>query len=464
MTASKPPVIPLITVPGEIAPSRAPEAIGPDAASCAMRAPVTELPRLSPAEARALLSRYDVGPFDGAGRLVVVAMSGGVDSAVTALVLRERGFRVVGVNMRLYNPPDDRGFHNPCCSIEAMEDARATCRRIDIPFYPMNMAKEFEAGVIDRFVDDYTHGRTPNPCLECNRQVKFKHLIAKARALGAEFLATGHYARIERDDDGVFHLLRAFDESKDQSYVLHTLDQEQLGYLMFPLGRLRKTEVRELARGFGLPVAEKPESQDICFVGKGQYAEFVRRRRDGLTEPGPIVSSAGDLLGEHRGLIHYTVGQRKGLGIAAAEPLYVLRLEPGANRLVVGARNEMRFETLAAAAVSFTCGDWPVEPFDCSVMVRYRGAEHEASVEPLDPGTVRVIFAEPPHAVAPGQAVVFYRDGEVLGGGTIISSDFRGPGSQSGTDSSRRSTSAERGEAFRPTESPTGNWDLGTGN
>ena len=355
-------------------------------------------------------------------------MSGGVDSAVTALVLRERGYRVVGVNMRLYNPPDDQGFHNPCCSIAAMEDARATCRRIDIPFYPMNMAKEFEAGVIDRFVDDYTHGRTPNPCLECNRQVKFKHLIAKAKALGAEFLATGHYARIERDAAGQFHLLRAFDETKDQSYVLHTLDQEQLSYLMFPLGRLRKTQVRELARGFGLPVAEKPESQDICFVGKGQYAEFVRRRRDGLTEPGPIVTSGGDVLGEHRGLIHYTVGQRKGLGIAAAEPYYVLRLEPGANRLVVGTRDEMRFETLAATAVSFTSDMWPTEPFECLVMVRYRGTVHDAAVEPHDNGTVRVTFAQPPHAVAPGQAVVFYQGDEVLGGGTIVSSDVRAEG------------------------------------
>jgi tRNA-uridine 2-sulfurtransferase len=393
--------------------------MAPAAGACPVRGVLPEIPRLSPEEARALLSRYDVGPCDGDGRLVVVAMSGGVDSAVTALVLRERGYRVVGMNMRLYNPPDDQGHHNPCCSIDAMEDARATCQRIDIPFYALNMAKEFEAAVIDTFVHEYANGRTPNPCLECNRHVKFTHLISRARMLGAVHLATGHYARIERDDAGVYHLHRALDTSKDQSYVLHTLSQEQLAYLLFPLGRLRKTEVRELARGFGLPVADKAESQDICFVGKGQYAEFVRRRRDGLTVPGPIVNARGETLGQHRGLLHYTVGQRKGLGVAGPEPYYVLRLDTTGNRLVVGTRSELAFTTLDATSVSLTSDAWPSTPFDCQVVVRYRGTPYTASVEPLEPGRVRVHFVEPPAAVAPGQAVVFYQGDEVLGGGTI---------------------------------------------
>lgn len=408
-----------IEVPGVRAVSAA-----SDDTACPLRGPLTEIPRLSREDARALLSRFDVGPVDGDGRLVVVAMSGGVDSAVTALVLRERGYRVVGMNMRLYNPPDDQGHHNPCCSIEAMEDARATCQRIDIPFYPLNMAKEFEASVIDTFVNEYANGRTPNPCLECNRHVKFKHLIARSRLLGAEHLATGHYARIERDVDGTYHLYRAVDASKDQSYVLHTLSQEQLAYLLFPLGRLHKTEVRELARGFGLPVADKPESQDICFVGKGQYASFVQRRRDDLTTPGPILNTRGEVLGEHRGLLHYTVGQRKGLGIAASEPLYVLRLEPSANRLVVGTRAEMTFTTLDATGVSLTSDEWPQEPFECDVVVRYRGTSYAATVEPQQQGHVRVSFVEPPTAIAPGQAVVFYRCDEVLGGGTIAASSF----------------------------------------
>jgi tRNA-specific 2-thiouridylase len=390
-----------------------------------LRPPVVEVPRLSADEARDLISRFDVGPIDGNGRLVVVAMSGGVDSAVTALVLRERGYRVVGVNMRLYNPPDDQGHFHPCCSLDAMEDARATCQRIDIPFYAMNMAREFEANVIDRFVDEYAHGRTPNPCLECNRHVKFQHLFAKARMLGADFLATGHYARIEQDAEGQYHLCRAFDDRKDQSYVLHTLSQEQLAFLMFPLGRLHKPEVRELARGFGLPVADKPESQDICFVGKGRYAEFVAKRRDDLTTPGPIVNPRGDVLGEHRGLLHYTVGQRKGLGIAAQEPLFVLRLDPASNTLVVGGRSDMTFTTLLANRVSLTNDGWPTEPFDCAVMVRYRGTPYAATVEPLERGNVRVNFADAPNAIAPGQAVVFYQGEEVLGGGTITSAERR---------------------------------------
>ncbi|HUG14363.1 MAG TPA: tRNA 2-thiouridine(34) synthase MnmA [Thermomicrobiales bacterium] len=405
-------------------PPRLPELAAMAAAepACPLSLAPDPLPRLHPDEARALLSRYDVGPVDGNGRLVVVAISGGVDSAVTALVLRERGYQVVGMNMRLYNPPDDRGHVNPCCSIEAMEDARASCRRIDIPFYALNMAREFEDTVIHTFVSEYASGRTPNPCLECNRQVKFKHLINRARMLGAEHLATGHYARIEQDAAGVYHLYRALDESKDQSYVLHTLSQAQLAYLLFPLGRLHKTEVRELARAFGLSVADKAESQDICFVGKGSYAEFVRRRRPELTEPGPIVDVRGRRLGEHRGLLHYTVGQRKGLGIAGPEPLFVVRLEAAENRLVVGTRVDMSFTRLDASGVSLTSDGWPAGRFDCSVVVRYRGTPHAATIEPLEPGRARVHFADPPFAVAPGQAVVFYSGDEVLGGGTITAS------------------------------------------
>lgn len=424
-TTNRPaPIIPLVP---SGTPVVVPSAAG---ATCAARQLPEALPRLSPEDARALLARYDVGPVDGDGQTIVVAMSGGVDSAVTALVLRERGYHVVGVNMRLYNPPDEQGFINPCCSIDAMEDARATCQRIDVPFYAMNMAKEFEAGVIDRFVSEYASGRTPNPCLECNRHVKFHHLIGKARMLGATGLATGHYARIERDDAGVYHLLRAVDERKDQSYVLHTLDQGQLAYLRFPLGRLHKTEVRELARGFGLPVADKPESQDICFVASGQHAGFVARRlgdeAERMTTPGPIVDGDGNVLGEHRGLLHYTVGQRKGLGIAAREPLFVLRLDPRRNLLVVGPRSELATSSIVADGVSFTSGDWPDTPFDCQIVVRYRGAAYPATVEPGQPGAVVVRTTGLAGAVAPGQAIVFYRGDEVLGGGTIRATDAPG--------------------------------------
>ena len=381
---------------------------------------VDYLPPLSSAEGERLLTDYDVGPRDGEGRTVVVAMSGGVDSAVTALILRERGYKVVGINMRVYTPDDDEEYINPCCSVESLENARATAQRMDVPFYPLNVQKEFERVVINYFVDEYAQGRTPNPCLECNRHVKFHHLIARAKFLGADFLATGHYARITRDERGSYHLHQAADASKDQSYVLYMLDQEQLGYLMFPLGNLLKSQVREIAHGFGLPVADIPDSQGTCFVGKGAYADFVSKRRPGLTQPGEIVDLRGNVVGEHNGLLHYTVGQRRGIGVAGPEPYYVLRLDLDANRLVIGTREEMGFTTLIADGVDFVSGEWPAGNTECEVAVRYRGTLYGAEIEPLAGGAVRVHFtSELPSAAAAGQAVVFYRDGEVLGGGTI---------------------------------------------
>ncbi|MDQ3227799.1 MAG: tRNA 2-thiouridine(34) synthase MnmA, partial [Chloroflexota bacterium] len=289
----------------------------------------------------ALLAPVRIGPRDGAGKTCVVAMSGGVDSAVTALVMRERGYRVIGINLRLFSPDDPDHRANPCCGIPAMDDARLTCARIGIPFYAINMEGEFRQAVVQRFVDEYAAGRTPNPCLECNRHVKFRHLLERARMIGADCLATGHYARVVHGDaaTGAPHrLLRAVDSRKDQSYVLYTMTQEQLGYIHFPLGGLHKTETRALARHFDLPVADKAESQEICFVGNRSYADFVAARRPDVTRPGDVVDSGGQTLGAHRGLVHHTVGQRRGLGIAGKEPLFVIRLEPDHNRLVVGPR------------------------------------------------------------------------------------------------------------------------------
>lgn len=383
---------------------------------------ITPLSRLSAEESARLLADFDVGPKDGEGQLVVAAMSGGVDSAVTALLLRERGYRVVGVNMRLYTPPEGEEYPNPCCAPEALEDARIASQRIGIPFYPINLEEEFQRNVIDYFVDEYARGRTPNPCLECNRHVKFKHLIAKAQMLGADFLATGHYARIERDDDGHCRLFAAVDETKDQSYVLHTMSQEQLRYLQLPLGRLHKSEVREIARRFGLNVAGKPDSQETCFVGRGAYADFVLQRRPGVNTPGEIVTLDDEIIGEHQGLLPYTVGQRKGIGVAYSEPLYVLRLDTRRNRLVVGTRDQMQFVELGAKNVTFTSSRWPEEPFRCEASVRYQGTRYQALVEPHERGQVTVTFEQSPNAVAPGQAVVFYDGAEVLGGGTIDSS------------------------------------------
>jgi tRNA-uridine 2-sulfurtransferase len=361
---------------------------------------------------------------DGEGKTCVVAMSGGVDSAVTALVMRERGYRVIGINLRLFSPDDPDHRANPCCGIPALDDARMTCAQIGVPFYALNMEVEFREAVVQRFVDEYAAGRTPNPCLECNRHVKFVHLVERAKAIGADCLATGHYARIERGDPAIgepHRLLRAVDARKDQSYVLYTLTQEQLGFIHFPLGGLHKTETRALARAFDLPVAEKAESQEICFVGNRSYADFVAERRPDVTQSGEVVDSGGRTLGEHRGLVHHTIGQRRGLGIAAGEPLYVIRLEPVTNRVVVGSRAEAAAREIALERVTFTSGIWPDVPFSAEAMVRYRGALSPATVEPGRPGSgeARVRFGDDGPIASPGQALVLYRGDEVLGGGTI---------------------------------------------
>ena len=373
-----------------------------------------------------LLAPERIGPYDGAGKTCVVAMSGGVDSAVTALIMRERGYRVIGINLRLFSPDDPDHRANPCCGIPAMDDARMTCARIGVPFYAINMEGEFREAVVQRFVDEYAAGRTPNPCLECNRHVKFRHLVERAKIIGADCLATGHYVRIERGDEvaGTAHrLLRAVDPRKDQSYVLYTLTQDQLEFLHFPLGGLHKTETRALARAFDLPVAEKAESQEICFVGNRSYADFVAERRPDVRVAGEVIDSDGNVLGEHRGLAHHTVGQRRGLGIAAREPLFVIRLEPAQNRVVVGTRAEAAARELTADRVSLISGDWPQVPFEVEAMVRYRGALAPATVVlgPAGSGTAHVTFTADGPIASPGQALVLYRGDVVLGGGTIAS-------------------------------------------
>ncbi len=390
----------------------------PPGPGCALRpAPIVDEADGGRIDLAAALARAALPP--GQGRLAVVAMSGGVDSGVSALLLREAGYRTVGINMRLFTP--DEG-HSRCCSIDDMEDARAVCRHLDIPFYPLNMEREFVGSVIEPFVDAYLAGRTPNPCLECNRKPKFSFLLGRARALGAAYLATGHYARVERRPDGTALLRRAADERKDQSYVLYTFTQRQLGRILFPVGALTKPEVRALARQHALPVAAKAESQDICFVPDGDYASFVLGRRPGGARPGPIVDPCGRVLGEHRGLIHYTVGQRKGLGISGPEPLFVMELDTARNRLVVGTRRQLGFVALTAGAVNYIAGAPPDGPIPILAVLRYQGQELPATLHPLGGDRARIAFADPPRAVAPGQAVVFYDPADrtiVLGGGTI---------------------------------------------
>ncbi|MBI5200813.1 MAG: tRNA 2-thiouridine(34) synthase MnmA [Elusimicrobia bacterium] len=343
-------------------------------------------------------------------------MSGGVDSSVAAAILSEQGHEVIGVTMRLL-PKLETGFG--CCgSPRDVDDAKSVCMKIGIPHYVLDMAKLFDRSVIGPFVDDYAKGRTPNPCVECNRSVKFGYLSKLAHAWGADAVATGHYARVQ---DG--KLLEAVDPAKDQTYFLYSIPPEELGRVLFPVGELTKAQVRAKARSLGLSTAEKPESQEICFVPNRDYRAFVKER-GAASRPGDVKDSAGKTLGRHDGLIGFTVGQRKGLGSisrpggAHAEPLYVVGRDGETNPLVVGRSDEARRKGLVAAAVSWT-GKTPEAPFEAKVRVRHRHRPASARVTPLDGGRVRVEFSEAQRAVAPGQAAVIYRDGEVLGGGTI---------------------------------------------
>jgi tRNA-uridine 2-sulfurtransferase len=355
---------------------------------------------------------------------VLVAMSGGVDSSVAAAMLREAGYDVVGVAMRLAPEAPNSGARRrgTCCSHDDFEDARRVAERMDFPFYVVDLRAEFSARVVDNFLSEYLAGRTPNPCVMCNREIKFDRLWQRARALEADFVATGHYARIERDAAARFHLMRAADESKDQSYFLFSLTQEQLSRTIFPLGATTKSEVRRRARALGLANADKPESQEICFVPDGAYARFVERHAPGgALRPGRVVDSAGRELARHGGVHRFTVGQRRGLGIAAGEPLYVRAIDSLSGDVTVGTRGELGARGLLAREVSMIDpGRWDAQGAAVEVKIRYRHPALAATLALGADGRAEVRFqsgAGP--AVTPGQACVFYRGGEVLGGGFI---------------------------------------------
>ena len=350
---------------------------------------------------------------------VLVAMSGGVDSAVAAALLHQQGYEVLGVTLRLYTEGDETALRSKrtCCGVEDVADARATAQRIGIPHYVLNMEREFGRDVIGRFVEEYAAGRTPNPCLACNQHIKFSTLLERAVAMGCDLLATGHYARIERSEDGAYRLLTSLDEAKDQSYVLYTLGQEALARTLFPVGALTKAETREVAASLGLPVADKPDSADICFVPGGDYRALLRDRGVEL-RPGSILTNDGAEVGRHAGAAAYTVGQRRGLRLATGERRYVTSVDARSNVVVVGSERDLDASAVYASQPHWVDGP-PSDGEPLSARIRYHGGLTTASVRNRTAGGFEVHFDVPVRGPAPGQAVVLYRGDAVVGGGTI---------------------------------------------
>ena len=354
----------------------------------------------------------------------LIAMSGGVDSSVAALLTKQNGYDCIGCTMKLWDLPGEEGAQlkgsKTCCSLDDTEDARSVAYRLGMPFYAFNYKDEFRESVICPFASDYEHGRTPNPCIECNRFLKFGKLYERAMQLGCETIVTGHYARIEQGPDGRYLLKKGLDPSKDQSYVLHCLTQEQLAHTAFPLGGFTKVAVRQIAAEHGFVNANKPDSQDICFVPDGDYAKVVERYGAGEgTVPGRFVDLEGRPIGTHRGLIHYTIGQRKGLGNTWGKPVFVVAIDPAANTVTLGDSADLFHREVRVSQFHWIAGEPPAAPIRCTAKLRYRQAEQPAEVRPEGEGRVTLVFDEPQRAPTPGQYAVLYDGDTVLGGGRI---------------------------------------------
>ena len=350
----------------------------------------------------------------------LIAMSGGVDSSLAAQLTKEAGYDCVGCTMKLYGNEDiGSGRGHTCCSLDDVEDARSVAHAIGIPYYVFNFTDDFRGKVISEFVRSYEHGRTPNPCIDCNRYMKFGKLYERAEVLGCRYVVTGHYARIGYQN-GEYFLKKAMDETKDQSYVLYFLTQEQLAHTMFPLGEMKKPDVRALAEKKGFINSAKPDSQDICFVPDGDYGAFLERYTGKSYTPGPFLDMQGNVLGTHKGTVRYTIGQRKGLGIAFGKPMYVARIDTAENSVILAEDGDLYSNALTAADFNWISGKAPAAEIRCRAKIRYRQKEQPAIAYPQPDGKVRIEFEQPQRAITPGQAVVLYDGDIVLGGGRIL--------------------------------------------
>ncbi|MDI6731565.1 MAG: tRNA 2-thiouridine(34) synthase MnmA [Candidatus Margulisbacteria bacterium] len=372
---------------------------------------------------------------------VIAAMSGGVDSSVAAALLKEQGYDVIGITMQVWPsyalPTSSCGLRGTsrasegksCCSMEAVNDAKRVANKLGIPHYTLNFRDEFNKKVIDNFIEEYKNGRTPNPCIRCNQFLKFEHLMQKAKELDAKFVATGHYARVRGEgigDRGKYKLLKGIDKRKDQAYVLYTLTQDQLAHALFPLGEMTKKEVREKAKQLDLPVADKAESQEICFIEDNDYVRYIKEKCPAAVKPGPIIDMSGKVVGQHKGIAFYTIGQRKGIGAHRGIPKYVVKIDPLHNAVVIGDKNDLLGKELTAREVNYISGTAPTEPLNITAKIRYNSNEADAVACPFTfhdsqftDHRAGVVFKEPQRSITPGQSVVFYQGEEVIGGGII---------------------------------------------
>lgn len=353
---------------------------------------------------------------------VVVGMSGGVDSSVAAYLLKEQGYDVIGITMQIWEKDAPEDENGGCCGLSAVDDARRVCQKLDIPHYVMNFRADFEKYVIDYFADEYRKGRTPNPCIACNRYVKWESMLQKSLQLGAKYIATGHYARISKDEKtGRYTLRQSATLAKDQTYALYNLTQHQLAHTLMPLGDYTKDQIRDIAKKIELAVATKPDSQEICFIPDNDYAKYISDNTDVENKEGNFVDTQGNIIGKHKGIIHYTIGQRKGLGISAGKPLYVIEINPTTNEVVVGDDRDVFQHKVYVDQLNFMPFETlPPGKMELTAKIRYSHRPAACIVEMVDTDMMLCTFEEPQRAVTPGQALVLYKEDVVVGGGTIV--------------------------------------------